>query len=854
MNAPDKIRLSRSSGGVKNTILKNWTSDFDKLASLLSEPPTGDKDGSYFCRGPVNETCKRANNNITEGSLIILDGDSHIVPETGEIVEGAPPPEQVHQVLLDLNIQHILYTSHSHGQKGDRYRALITLRRTLKNAEELKNCVNWVINKLHSSGVFLNSVSENYRWAQPWYFPRIRSSEAPFLFFEHEAGSPLSVIKCTKWAITVTSHDDDAVVSSVSPSRSAITTSPGSSIGKYNTAHGDVQSMLKFLTAHKYKLCGQTSINSEVAYRLVAPGSTSKAPGVILFKSTSGVWRVCSHHGENSDPLAKPDKSGKRLAHDAFDLFCILDHSGDLVAATTKLRPQKIKIKTFGGSNAENVTQGINALAAASPPQVYQRGGVLCRVAHMQQLGEIEGCSIPAGTAVIVTVGSSDLSLRLAAVADWQKLRKSDGETVWDNVDPPGKVAQGILSSQGEWHGIPFLKAVSETPILRPDGSIHDEVGYDPATNLYYEGGCPPLTVPVRISRREARKAARYLLKVFAEFPFVNDQIDKAVVLAYILTLIVRGQIKIAPLLGVSATTPGTGKGLLIEICNLIVRGRDAAIMPPVSGGGAEEETRKRITALLLQGVNSVNLDNWVTAIGGESLNGLLTANEWSDRVLGRSETVRLPNRVTWAATGNNLTVRGDMVRRTLLIQLDARHERPELRQFKVSNLTQYVLANRAKLLSAAFTILRAYNLAGCPNDDGLALGRFEDWWKAVCAPIIWIGLPDPCKSQDQLRKDDPEMSKLERLLDAWFSVFDDKPMSVAELVASVTNTGTGDKYLNDLRDALLECSNGERGFVNTRSLGWYLKHFSDRIVAQLQLQRAVGRSKVPKYRVTTVA
>lgn len=315
-----------------------------------------------------------------------------------------------------------------------------------------------------------------------------------------------------------------------------------------------------------------------------------------------------------------------------------------------------------------------------------------------------------------------------------------------------------------------------------------------------------------------------------------------------------RGQISLAPLFAVSATTPGTGKGLLIEICNIIARGRDAAIMPPVSGGAAEEETRKRITALLLQGATSVNLDNWVTAIGGESLNTLLTANEWTDRILGQSQAVKLPNRVSWAATGNNLTVRGDMVRRTLLIQLDAQEERPELRKFTISNLTQYVLEHRAELLSDVFTILRAYQLAERPRDKGTALGRFEEWWLAVCAPIIWIGWPDPVQSQNQLRKDDPELNKLQRLMIAWNNVFGEKPVSAAKLADVAKNEyGGNSQKQNELRDALFDCA-GDRGLISTKSLGWYLKHFAGRIVASLQLQRLESsRSGTPKYIVTAV-
>jgi hypothetical protein len=156
--------------------------------------------------------------------------------------------------------------------------------------------------------------------------------------------------------------------------------------------------------------------------------------------------------------------------------------------------------------------------------------------------------------------------------------------------------------------------------------------------------------------------------------------------------------------------------------------------------------------------LNGINLDNWTRPIGGESMNTLLTAGEWSDRVLGRSETVTLPARIALAATGNNLSVRGDMTRRSLIIQLDAGVERPELRQFKEPNLPGLVLRRRGELLAALFAILKkGYRQARRPGHRDQLLGRFEPWSMAVAAPIRWLGYPDPTDSQARLREADPE-------------------------------------------------------------------------------------------------
>ena len=66
---------------------------------------------------------------------------------------------------------------------------------------------------------------------------------------------------------------------------------------------------------------------------------------------------------------------------------------------------------------------------------------------------------------------------------------------------------------------------------------------------------------------------------------------------------------------------------------------------------------------------------------------------------------------MTWAVTGNNLIIKGDLATRFLICQMDAQVERPEERTFK-RNLDQYVQDHRAELVTNGLTILRAHFLA----------------------------------------------------------------------------------------------------------------------------------------------
>lgn len=75
----------------------------------------------------------------------------------------------------------------------------------------------------------------------------------------------------------------------------------------------------------------------------------------------------------------------------------------------------------------------------------------------------------------------------------------------------------------------------------------------------------------------------------------------------------------------------------------------------------------------------------------------------------------KVSTRVTWILTGNNMQVHGDLIRRILPIDLDAKMERPEDRIFERDAVAQ-VLAHRRDYLTAGLMILRHYAQDGYPD------------------------------------------------------------------------------------------------------------------------------------------
>jgi putative DNA primase/helicase len=155
-----------------------------------------------------------------------------------------------------------------------------------------------------------------------------------------------------------------------------------------------------------------------------------------------------------------------------------------------------------------------------------------------------------------------------------------------------------------------------------------------------------------------------------------------------------------------------------------------------------ENEFRKQITSVLMDGDYAVLLDNVTGPFHSQSMAGMLTATTWSDRKVGSNVMVKVPSRAVWWATGNNMQLGADIARRSLVIRLDAKVENPEER-FHHADLLTWVVRERARLVVAAVSILRGYIAADRPGHRP-AWGTYDSWAALIPGAIRWLGLADP--------------------------------------------------------------------------------------------------------------
>jgi DNA primase RepB-like protein/primase-like protein len=480
-------------------------------------------------------------------------------------------------------------------------------------------------------------------------------------------------------------------------------------------------------------------------------------------------------------------------------------------------------------------------LAAGAP--LYQTGGRLVYpVRSTQASTDDEAVRRPCNALTIQEVSETRMELFMNEHAPFVKLGRGGNLVPWRAT---GKLAQFYLAARDLWN-VPTLHGIIETPTLRADGTLLNEPGYDPRSGLLLDLGSlklPP--IPSSPSRTEALAALAVLKEPFKDFPFVNDgpngtSASRSVMLSTVLTGLVRRTLPAAPVHGVSAPTPGTGKSLAVQVSAMTVIGRPITAM---SQGPSPEEDEKRLFSILMQGDQMVSIDNVTRPIGGDALCTILTEPTWQSRVLGQSRNVSVNTNVLLTATGNNLAFAGDMTRRALLCRMDARMESPEGRQFK-RDLRTWVPEHRGQLVGAGLTVLLAFVAAGRPGLAKLPpYGSFEAWSNLVRGALVWLGEPDPCLTREHILADDPVKSQLSAFFAAVYQATGGQWFTAGELFKKTDGIEPDD----ELKDIILEVVPK----ASSISLGVFLKTNENKIFGGLTLIAQVNKhKKIREYKI----
>ena len=469
------------------------------------------------------------------------------------------------------------------------------------------------------------------------------------------------------------------------------------------------------------------------------------------------------------DPL-EPDYDGSRLVGKLFlkgarqNLFSFA-HGG----VNFRLYRQPIKIHLHDGKSSQAVDDLLHALRQST--DIYDFGSDLVRVD---------------GDGGIHLLNESSLRYYGGIIGQFYKIKRlGNGVEIEVLLDPPDRVCKSVVALQAQ-RNLKKLNGVITAPTLRLDGSVLQAPGYDDETKLLCDIPRTSIHIKGSPSLEEASRAIESLMHPFRDFPFCGP-LDRAVLLAALLTAAVRPSLPLAPGFAFDAPSQGSGKTLLARCVAALVQGAEPSVWPHTAGRD-DEEIRKRIFSALRAGLRVLIWDNIIGVFDSPAMAACMTSPIFTDRILGQSTSSSVPNKLMLIFTGNNVLLQGEMLRRILVSRIDPAVERPFARKFDLDPYA-YCRDNRQQLIASALTLIRAYLTHGCTTSIHGSLASFEDWDKWVRRAVIFANELMPGSFGDVMecitanQSVDPDLEVLVNLLRAWHNAIQERASSISDLL-----------------------------------------------------------------------
>ncbi len=283
---------------------------------------------------------------------------------------------------------------------------------------------------------------------------------------------------------------------------------------------------------------------------------------------------------------------------------------------------------------------------------------------------------------------------------------------------------------------LPRVGAVVTAPLVLSDGSMLALSGLDRDRKLVFR--IPPelraiLPKPQDFAP-QPEHVARALDFLVNEWlcDVATDFAGKCVLIALALSILERVLLPERPAFFVTAGKRGGGKTTALAMVILAVTGKKP---PAAAWSTSEDERRKALAAYLAEGLAAMVFDNIPlgATITCPTIEKILTAESYSDRILGQTAIVTVPAFTILTLTGNNIGPKGDLASRSLMARLDVDRPDPENRPFKHSDPIAWTLGNRGKILRALYVLLLGNPQLKSPKAPKT---RFKRWWHLVGSAV----------------------------------------------------------------------------------------------------------------------
>lgn len=457
----------------------------------------------------------------------------------------------------------------------------------------------------------------------------------------------------------------------------------------------------------------------------------------------------------------------------------------------------------------------------AKQGRYFQAGGLIVSVATDSATGDPS----------ILPISSSDLTRRLSEATIWEQQKKGN----WVRCDPPARHISILYDSREYQHLLPLVGVARQPYFRESDDKLIMVPGYDKKSKIFGVFDPQQYEIPSDLTKETARAAMDLLEDLLTEFHFVSPA-DKAAALSAMFTATVRPTLSYAPAYHVRAPVFGSGKTYLCELIGAFAGpGRNSKVSYPRTS----DEATKSILSLLLTNPAVIEFDDMDSDWTPHGvIMRMITAEQITDRILGRSKTATVSTRTLFLGSGNNVGPIRDLSRRVLTIHVDPRTATPATMSYKKNPLPK-VRQQRARYVAAVLTIILSWRECGSPQTKGENIVTFDGAWSQYCRqPLMWLGHPDPATALLNQVKHDPDAEAIGRLMSEWYRVFGSSPTTLRKAIETAFSE-------EDLLDAFKEFPIEERGNINRSKLGWILKKNANRIVNGFEFQKtkADGRN-----------
>lgn len=375
----------------------------------------------------------------------------------------------------------------------------------------------------------------------------------------------------------------------------------------------------------------------------------------------------------------------------------------------------------------------------------------------------------PDGTCRIKILNVAGLKEVASRVIEFTEPKKVGDVVAAVSAAPPHDVFDNIYNQPPNEFTKP-LRGVANAPFFSKSGDMVATNGFHHESGVYLN--LPSnlvIEIPEHVTSEAAKSQAKFLvLEVLGDLPLggytSRDQMLDAVfegegvaAVAHVLSMVLQQFMREmipgpTPFYVFNKPAPGTGASLAADAAANITIGEDA---PSWAMPRNKEETAKTITSALKDGHGIINFDNIGDGVDSSELAMALTQSVYMARVLHTSDAVRVDVRCTWSGTANHLTMSPELIRRSVLIDMDANAAHPEDRVpedgWRHPNLTTWVLQNRGKLVSACLTIIQHWINEGMPRDDAARMGSFEAWAGIMGGVLESAGVKGFLSNADEL-------------------------------------------------------------------------------------------------------